>query len=344
MFFQHAAVFHGYLLGKSWADGASYFVIETGETAVSLFFLITAYLFWSRAVRRNGRMDFLELYLGRIFRIGPLYLLLAAYVLITAMALSGWRLQMPLFQWLKSVFQWLCFGVLGQPDVNGVNNTSFLALGVTWTLKYEWIFYISLLVTSFLARLVKYRTLIVGAIFIVAVVADAVRSNTVLNFVALFLGGMLCASLKEESWVPVIDDRILSVIAAIGLFLNLAVMKEAYNGVGIFISTVTFLAIARGATLFGLLQLRSSRRLGDISFGIYLLQGPVFHLILLPAPVRAYALTSPLAHWSVFLLCAIVLVTVAVVAHKYIELPGIKLGKSVLAVVRAHMGGKPRDA
>ena len=41
---------------------------------------------------------------------------------------------------------------------------------------------------------------------------------------------------------------------------------------------LSFLLIVSGATVFGLLLTRPARRLGDISYGIYLLQGPVLLL------------------------------------------------------------------
>ncbi len=54
-----------------------------------------------------------------------------------------------------------------------------------------------------------------------------------------------------------------------------------------------FFLIANGVTLFGVLGTRSAKRLGDISFGICLLQGLAMTALFAPDRARAFGLASP---------------------------------------------------
>ena len=54
--------------------------------------MITGYLFWSQMLKAKGRPNFLKLYVGRLFRIVPLYLVLALIVLGDVGFATHWRL------------------------------------------------------------------------------------------------------------------------------------------------------------------------------------------------------------------------------------------------------------
>jgi peptidoglycan/LPS O-acetylase OafA/YrhL len=96
----------------------------------------------------------------------------------------------------------------------------------------------------------------------------------------------------------------------------------------------SFQLIISGVTLFGLLVSRPARRLGNISFGIYLLQGPVLAASFLVPGVRSAALASPLGHWVVMAVDAILLVLLSTATHAMIERPGVRLGKTAIAWMR----------
>jgi peptidoglycan/LPS O-acetylase OafA/YrhL len=90
-----------------------------------------------------------------------------------------------------------------------------------------------------------------------------------------------------------------------------------------------FHLLTSGATLFGLIELRAARRLGNISYGIYLLQGLV-PTLLLPLPrLKALAVASPDGFWLATALCALVLTLMSAAAYALPERPGIRLGKTI---------------
>jgi peptidoglycan/LPS O-acetylase OafA/YrhL len=144
---------------------------------------------------------------------------------------------------------------------------------------------------------------------------------------ALFLIGMSTAAFREAMPDLVFRGMPASLIVAallIFTFLN----PPAFP---ILILGGAFLLIASGADLFGLLRTRPARRLGNVSYGIYLLQGPVLAAAAAIGSVRALDLWSPLGHWTVTLLEAIALISVATCAHVWIERPGIDFGRRLLA-------------
>src|ERR1700761_4154599 len=77
VFVSHAGLYSHYLATGRWELVAPVFTV-LGQGGVALFFMITGFLFWGRLLRAHGRPDWRILYIGRVFRIGPLYLLAAA--------------------------------------------------------------------------------------------------------------------------------------------------------------------------------------------------------------------------------------------------------------------------
>jgi hypothetical protein len=152
VFFHHAAIYHRFLRDGAWVLPPSRFYALLGPVGVSVFFMITGYLFWSQMIGSLGRPAWLRLYVGRAFRIGPLYLVAVASMLAFVLAGTGARLNVSPSQLAGEIGCWLALGFVVGPDVNGYPATSSVLAGVTWTLGYEWIFYLSLPVAALAAR------------------------------------------------------------------------------------------------------------------------------------------------------------------------------------------------
>ena len=97
VFFHHAAIYHRYVLDDVWALPPSAVFTLFGQVGVSMFFMITGYLFWSRMIAECGRPDWMGLYISRIFRIGPLYLVAVGTMLATVFVLTDFRLNEPTY-------------------------------------------------------------------------------------------------------------------------------------------------------------------------------------------------------------------------------------------------------
>jgi peptidoglycan/LPS O-acetylase OafA/YrhL len=341
VFFHHSSIYNRFLLGAPWQLPPSRPYALMGPMGVAFFFMITGYLFWSRLLAEHGQPDWMRLYIGRIFRIGPIYLAVIVAMLMYVAIRTGLHLDVPVSQLAYQVGRWLELGFVVGPDVNGYKNTALILAGVTWTLHYEWIFYLAL---PYLALVVRYKWLhlpFAAAILIWIFVGD--RGDFI--YCELFFAGMVTASLLRAGIIIRLPNHVSSVLVLLFIGAVFVLCHTVYATVPALLMGLAFYLIASGCTVFGLLTSRPARRLGDISYGIYLLQGLVLAVVLRPAPLRAIAVGSPLGHWMLVCLASVLLVVVATAAHKYIERPGISLGKRAAHLIdSAHWPDRAQDA
>jgi peptidoglycan/LPS O-acetylase OafA/YrhL len=321
VFFHHAAIYHAFLETGAWVTPPSRLYTLLGQGGVALFFMITGYLFWSRLVQGRGKPNWLSLYTGRVFRLGPLYLFAIGVMCLIIASRTGWRLHPP---GLHPLPKWLMLGFFQGGDINGYPRAVILLAWVTWTLRYEWLFYLSLPLLALVAR--RPHVAVAAAVFVVGLILVGLRNETPMASIATFGAGMLAGSLREigfrnrlPEWATVL--LVVMLLAVIGL------CSTAYSPLALIGLTGVFLLISGGGTLFGLLTSRAAVRLGDISFGVYLLQGLVLTLFFQDTPLAVSSLRSPEEHWAFMLVAALSLLLVATVTHVMIERPGIALGK-----------------
>lgn len=339
--FHHAAIYHTYLLTGMWDLPPSNFYTLLGQVGVAVFFMITGYLFWAKLLQDNGRPDIRGLYIGRLFRIGPLYVFAALVMIVIVFSQTRWQIFETPPELANQLAQWLAFGFLGRgPILNDYADTRHVTAGVTWTLRLEWWFYISLALTMFVARIPRGQVTIWAIALMAALgfIAWRVQPGVTAPLpvcIALFLVGMLTASMERAHTIPRLPNRLASIIA-VGLVAGVFYCFTSANSAApIMLLGVAFFLIAQGCDVFGIMSCRAARRLGDISYGVYLLQGLVLWLIFSPSAVHAFALASPAQHWLAISGAAITLVAVAGVAHLGIERPGIALGRRIADRLRA---------
>ena len=199
--FHHAAIYHVINLTGVVDFTPSAFYNALGPFGVSVFFMITGYLFWARMIATVGRPDWLALYIGRIFRIGPLFLALCLAVLLLSLARANFHVLVPAGEMLQSGLSWLTLGLLKPGVFNGDHTIGDAPSGVTWTLHYEWLFYLSLPVLAlagrsrrrYLAGMPAALLAMLGCIALLGGWADWPLQAVL---ILLFLIGMGCASLE----------------------------------------------------------------------------------------------------------------------------------------------------
>ena len=293
--------------------------------------MITGYLFWTKLLSAGGGGSWRSLYVGRLFRIAPMYLTAVLAMLVIVLAKTGFMLREPLGDVGGAAAQWLALGIVNlQPDVNGYPATHVL-LGVTWTISYEWAFYASLLATAVVARSRAHLPLVAAAL-VLCLAGKSLLDSSVLGFAALFLSGMTAASLLHAKKTLALSDRLSSALALACLLLIFVAspLNTGRGGYGTFVTLLLagfFYCVCSGATLFGLLTTRAAQRLGSISYGVYLMQGLVLTLVFAIPPLREFALRAPANYWLVGMLCACVLIATAGVTFVFIERPCIAFGK-----------------
>ncbi len=347
VFFHHAAIYHCYLQNAVWGVPSSLFYTQVGQASVSLFFMITGYLFWGKAIRARGNMEWKNLYIGRLFRIGPLYYLATGFMLLIIFLKTGSVFHEAPLTILKEVIPLLFMGFFSSAaSINNYPNPALILADVTWTLRYEWFFYLLILpVAAWFAR-PQGRHIwfsLIGLFVCLAVI----WKHHGMNAVALtdFFVGMSCASIQQQAH-PLyarISARIGDTLKSFGVLALLGLLvyffPTAYAAIPIMMLALVFLLVTSGCSIFGLLNLRASRRLGEISYGIYLLQGIALYAVFDSTPMRTYALGSALHYWSVIALAGLALITAALIAHITLELPGIRIGKKLIQLLARN---KPR--
>ncbi len=152
VFLHHAVITYSFIQGKPWQlPAASPFYSLLGQTSVAFFFMISGFLFWGKVIREQSRLKWRALYIGRVFRIAPIYLVAVFSMFTIVFIRTGWSIHESFEKVADEIMQWLALGIMGKPDINGYRTPALILAGVTGSLHFEWIFYFSLRITSFLS-------------------------------------------------------------------------------------------------------------------------------------------------------------------------------------------------
>ncbi|MEU6738779.1 acyltransferase family protein [Streptosporangium sandarakinum] len=335
-----------------------------GMYGVLVFFLVSGYII---PVSLEGRGDVRAFWIGRGFRLYPVYLLVAAIVLVMAVWLPV-REQVP-----RDLA-----GVLGHATMLlDVLHMGGLA-DTMWTLSYEMVFY--LLVTALFTGGLHRRsgTLAVG-FGVVAVAAGLVFSAPLLKGSwpayaagAVFAVGMFCLISGRfrvaAAWVLGVTAVLLTVFSSFVPWLGAAILAVMFTGTAIrrweqgsgrlwpvAAATVlvalapvwspqagwwwvqpgvwfTTIALA-GATFAGAMALRERRlprslvRLGLISYSLYLLHHPLLKAV--SAVAGDVRAMRPAVQVAVSVATIAAAVVLSLLTYRYVEVPMQRLGRRV---------------
>ena len=327
VFFHHAVVFYFFYVTGKWQVPPSVFYTLLGQIAVSLFFMITGFLFWSKAIQTRGKVNPIKLLQSRLRRLVPMYVVSVLLVFGVAFIASGLMLRSSYPDLANQMLRWMSFGFMDLPDVNGLKK-SWIINSVYWTLRYEWLFYLLL---PFIAW--AYRDV---AFVVLALVAGALVLTLHGHIVLLsFVFGAVTAWLSSKNIIWLMRLA-LSRLAAVGVFAILALLfwrlDTAYTlraGAMLF---VVFFILAAGNSLFGLLVSAPARLLGATSYSLYLLHSPILFLVLyFVNRWTPIASLDALSYWSVVGLAGCLLVLAAALTFRWVEYPFMSQRRVVLS-------------
>ena len=322
VFLHHSSIWYYYLRTDTWEVPPSKLYTHFGQSSVALFFMITGFLFFTKLLNNKKKpIDWLELFTSRVMRLGPLYFFVIFFLFLIVIFLSNWTIEEPILSILKKIIYWLSFTILGAPDLNGINDTKIIISGVTWSLIYEWKFYLALpLISMLLGMRPQLGFIAFSLIFLLYLEAWKIS----FHYLA-FLGGISSAILvRFDKFCLFSASRIGSVITLVSL-ISIPLFYSAYSIAPLLILTIFFSLIAGGNSLFGILTSLISRTMGDLAYSIYLLHGLllfVFFKFLIGFSV-AKSLT-PLQHWLIIFTLTPILIIVSMVAFRTIEKPCMK--------------------
>lgn len=288
-----------------------------GRGAVAMFFMITALLFWSRVIASNGNLDTRKFFVSRIRRMVPMYLLASGLVVLTALALTHFRLVVGAGELLRQILSWGLFTIPGAPPINGFEKTTLINT-VFWSLIYEWRFYLILPVLAVFASK-NSQWALVGAS------ALLIYSFSQSNLEWFFLAGCAAAMvIRVERVRQLALGRCATALAISCIAATLFWQPDVYTLLGAALLFVPFSIFASGNSMFGILTCRPARLLGLVSYSIYLLHNWV--LFLASRAVDHFtpvARLSPAVYWSLGMFVLIVTIVLSLVTFRFIEHPFI---------------------
>lgn len=328
----HAFFFFGYAKYGVWSInyiGGGYPQIAIdylGKGSVSVFFMITSFLFWGKVLCKVEDMNWSVFYIKRIFRIVPLYfvsvIISVVYVILT--------IQTPftLFPYIRDAFYWLTFDFFGTPDINGYPLSKSIVAGVFWTLSYEWMFYFLLPIMSIFAVNRKSSSLFI--IFMFAVMAFIYYFEIGINkwaqtHVLCFVIGAACAHLHKI--YPEITNKlkspVFSVFAVASIGVCVYIFDAPYSHIPTIFIGLTFLIVSCGNSIFGLLKLRVMKMLGAISFSVYLLHGITYTVLFSPL------IKSGVTFQAAIAITIPAIIALSTVSYLFIEKKFISKGQAI---------------
>ncbi|RYZ94212.1 MAG: acyltransferase, partial [Moraxellaceae bacterium] len=145
VFIHHSIYWFSYAQTGNWKFASSSLFMNFGHASVSLFFMLTGFLFSLKLIDgRTIEIDWLRLYCSRLMRLTPLYFLLCVGIFTIVAYDSHFVSYEPTEKLISNTIDWLLFVIPGHPDINNHDATHLIPAGVVWTLPYEWYFYLML--------------------------------------------------------------------------------------------------------------------------------------------------------------------------------------------------------
>ena len=335
VFGHHSAIWYFYLRSGLWELPDSHLYTHCGQSSVALFFMITGFLFFSKLLNARAKgVDFGRLLLGRVMRLTPLYWLAILILFAIVGVLSGGELRQPLLKLAWRSVRWLGFTILEAPDLNAVRHTYVIIAGVTWSLAYEWFFYLSLPVIALLVGVTVPRGYL--ALGFANLVALAIWGPD-LHHLSCFIGGIVAAYLVRRSDFQRFAGTHVASAVVLGLLALVVVFfPTAYGALPLALLSLAFALIAGGATLFGVLSHPVSRALGEFTYGLYLLHGLLlFVTFTFIVPRSQGRHLDAQAHWLIAVGLTPLLVLASYAAFRFVERPALESTPRVEAWLRA---------
>ncbi|MBP2228498.1 peptidoglycan/LPS O-acetylase OafA/YrhL [Azospirillum agricola] len=333
VFIHHGVITWNYLHTGQWALPDQRLFIHLGQSGVALFFMVTAFLFWTRILDARTPTDWLGFVVSRFYRLYPVYLLAASCVVLIALASTGFSPAVGAVTLLRSLAGWASFKA---PPVNGMENAGQIVAYATWSLPYELLFYAALPGLAFLFAGARRSGPALASLAATLAVLLYFRSFNP-AVLAGFGGGFAAACwIRRPGLAAFARSPAGALLALAGLACTVAFCDTAYAPLPMLGLTVVFLAVASGQGFGALLTRRPILWLGEISYGVYLLHGIVLWVAItgngaLPAAVRS----DGTLYAAVLALVGGLVVLAASLVHLTVERPGIALGRKQLARLRA---------
>jgi peptidoglycan/LPS O-acetylase OafA/YrhL len=323
VFLSHSSIWYFYLHFGRWDVPPSNIYTHLGQSSVTLFFMITGFLFWSKLLDGRVRpIDWSRLYLSRLFRLVPLYVVSVACLVVASLFTAGFQLRESLSSFGLHTIQWLAFTIPGIAPVNGFTDTLPLA-GAAWSLPYEWLFYAFLPIGALCLRTGPPTPWVIFSI------AGVVTLTTVMQEVRVpmlyaFGGGIFAASLVRVRVVrTTLAKEAWGFVSIVCIGMTTWLVPTAYSVPALLLLAGGFTIIACGNSIYGILEWSPSLVLSEMGYSLYLLHSAVLFVAYRLVLGEAASTLSPFEHWSVVLCLVPFLVVLCFATFHLIEKPAM---------------------
>lgn len=331
VFIHHTSIWHQYLQTGSWEWPKSALYSQLGNISVSLFFMITSFLFVSKILNaKDNGFNWRDFYISRFFRIAPLFYFSLLVILVIIAIISQGKLLVKPIELIQSIFHWSIFSIYSSPSINNFDYSFLLNEGILWTIPYEWLFYFCLPILSLFIIKIRYTYLFI--IFSIVFILLFLRNHQLdISSILSFVGGAIAPFLMKYDFITHKAKSIYASLLIIVCIIIISQYDQNQHGVNMILTTILFTLIALGNTIFGLLKIDSIKFLGEISYSTYLLHITVlFIFFYFFLGFEKANLLSPLHYSLIIFSITPVLVFISFLGYKYIEKPFIDKSKNII--------------
>ncbi|MFS1538050.1 MAG: acyltransferase family protein [Candidatus Phlomobacter fragariae] len=235
-----------------------------GIIGVQMFFCITGFLFIDQLIKKNYNIDWITFFSSRIKRLLPLFFFSITMSLIIIYIINFNKLNTLSLDDVKNS---LGLYFLKQNEILGINSNHLL--GATWTLPYEWRFYMALPLFCAFVNLIKVNSIILLILLFLIIFFPILGAS----YGKYFLTGCFTAFLFNKYKIKNNLTRAIILLLAISSLVILSSSKDV-NGNDVFIfSFILFLGLVMSPPDF--LSKKIYVYCGEISYSIYLLHMPL---------------------------------------------------------------------
>ncbi len=308
-----------------WTKPPEVYFQNFGKIGVMIFFMITGFLFITKIISDNGKTDWYRFFKSRIFRIYPLYLFVLLIVSLVVFYKTDFHLNVELFTLLKEYIRWFVYYGF---TINDYSDTRHIIAGVDWTLKYEWLFYLSLPLIAWILN--KNKFMILLFIFFISTLSFLnlhYFDIKTIHFLMFVIGGLVAyLNSYKLNITHIVHNKYYSIFTLVALLFSLF-YPHTYSLIQIVSVSVFFTSVALGNTIFGFFESKASILLGEISYSIYLLHGLILYILFSVIDIIDLSKISLLQYEYTMPIIVILLILISTITHIVIELPGIRYGK-----------------
>jgi len=218
--------------------------------------------------------------------------------------------------------------------LNGLSYAPWL-WGVTWTLQFEFLFYLLVPFLGWFAQTLWKTLLFIGGCNLLYAASLMVNTEhphlhaflllrALLRFLSFtFCVGFITAHLTRNAKVREFARSAWAAPLSLALIAIALCFLPAHHGpLESVVLAVPFVAIAGGCNFWGALRLRPLLFLGQISYSVYLIHCLLYAAIVIPLyNVFGPALKSAPIYWAVVLLIAPVIIGMSTLWNHTFELP-----------------------